>query len=308
MRNEKKIRRGLLLTGGGARGAFQVGALKHLIGELERTYDVVTGFSIGALAGALVAQGDYPRIPEVWENAKSVRDFFGGNLAFFRGLLSMKPLRELMEELLDIEKLRASPTQLVFTTVDLQEGSLVEKNKYSEPLLDWLMASCAIPGIFTPLEIDGHQYVDGGILDTKPLSPAIREGVDEIDVLLCRPLGNWESEHRATTIISCVQRSLELIQAEMIRVDIDRCREINRTIEKWGNLKGSGNIIEGYFLKKAESKDSFPLKELRRVTLNIISPKGNLINVLDFNREKIRDVMDAGYREAVAVFDGGSGS
>ena len=304
MRKKEKMRRGLLLTGGGARGAFQVGALKHLIGELGRTYDVVTGFSIGALAGAMVAQGDYPRVVEVWENARSIRNFFGGNLAFFRGLLSMKPLRDLMEEALDVRKLRASPTQFIFTTVDLQEGRLVEKSKFSEPLLDWLMASCTIPGVFTPLEIDGHQYVDGGILDTKPLSPAIREGVDEIDVLLCRPLTNWATEQRATTIINCVQRSLELIQAEMIRIDIDRCREVNRAIEKWGNLKGGGNIIEGYVLKKAENRDHFPLKELRYVKLNIIDPPGNLINVLDFNQERIRDVMDAGYREAVAVFGG----
>jgi predicted acylesterase/phospholipase RssA len=300
---KKGTKRGLLLTGGGTKGAFQIGALKYMLGELGRTYDMITGFSIGALTGAMVVQRDFDRLVDIWENTRSLRRFFGGNLAFYRGLLSMRPLKRLIEEMLDEVKLRSSPVRFVFTTVDLQEGRLIERNKFSSPLVDWLLASCAIPGVFAPVEIDGHQYVDGGVMATHPLAPAIREGMDEIDLLLCRPLTNWRVENRTVTIFETVQRSLSLIQAEMVRVDINRCREINRAIEKWGNLKGKGNVIEGYILRKAEDRDHFPLRERRYVKLNIIDPPSDLINVLEFNQSRIHFAMEAGYSRARGIFE-----
>lgn len=301
--SENKPKRGLLLTGGGTKGAFQAGALKHLIGDLGRTYDVVTGFSIGALNGALVAQGDFDAMFGLWHGLKSMWDFVGGNpLGFYKGLLTLKPMRHIAESLLDAEKLRSSGTKLVFTTVDLQDGTLVERDENSEPLIDWLMASAAIPGVFPPVEIDGHQYVDGGVLALEPLAPAIHEGVDEIDIILCRPISNWQTEDRFDTLVETTMRSLELVQADAVRVDIRKCRTINDAVHKWSEGKDGVNFIEGYILSKVEQKDIFPLKKLRYIKLNIVEPPPELIGVLEFDREKIHETIDLGYNKAAEVF------
>ncbi|RKZ28841.1 hypothetical protein DRQ36_09845, partial [bacterium] len=271
-RAETKPKRGLLLTGGGAKGAFQIGALKYIIGESVRDYDIVSGFSVGALTGAMVAQGDFELLHEVWAGIQSIRDIFGGNLRFYKGFLTMKPLRKIVEKLLDAEKLRSSGKRFFYFTVDLQNGLLVERDETSEPLTDWLLASATIPGVFQPVEIDGRQYVDGGVMATNPLSPLIREGAEEIDIITCRPVSDWKIEERVETLVEVAIRSLELIQAELVRVDIEKCRLINSTLEKWSGVKDNASFVDEYFLRRAERKSEFPLKEYRRVKLNIIEP------------------------------------
>jgi len=295
-------KRGLLLPGGGTKGAFQAGALKYVIKEMHRQYDVVSGFSIGALNAIGVVQEDFDIVLDLWENAKSISDFFGGNLLFYKGLLSMKPLRKQIEQRMDIEKLRNSPIDFYFSMVDLQKGVLVEKDKFASPLLDWLLASCCIPGIFEPIEIDGHQFVDGGVLATSPLAPLINAGVEEIDVIATRPITNLKSADKPETIIETAQRCLELIQSEMVRLDIDHCRSINEIVGKWGNLKGKGNIIEGIVFHFAEKNKDFPLHEYRPIDVTLIEPKDDFIDILEFDQEKIRTAIGAGYEETKRVF------
>jgi len=300
---EHKHKRGLLLTGGGTKGAFQAGALKYLILEKKRRYDAVAGFSIGALNGAGVAQGDLSMVMDLWENAKSISNFFGGNWAFYKGLLSMKPLRKHLIDRLDIDKLRASPVEFYFSTVDLQKGILIEIDKHKSPLIDWLLASCSIPGVFEPVEIDGHQFVDGGVLATNPLAPLIHAGADEIDVITCRPIYDRSTGKKVETIIETAQRCLELIQSEMVRLDIDRCRQMTETIINWGHMKGGVNIIEGFVLNLAEKRENFPLSHYREVKVNIVEPSEDIIDILEFDADKIKAAMTAGYDEAKRVFD-----
>lgn len=61
---------GLVLAGGGAKGAYQIGAWKAMR-ELGVTFDAITGVSIGAINGALIAQGDFDRAVELWNRARS---------------------------------------------------------------------------------------------------------------------------------------------------------------------------------------------------------------------------------------------
>jgi len=215
----------------------------------------------------------------------------------------MKPLRKQIEKRLNIDRLRSSPIDFIFSAVDLQRGVLIEIDKHKSPLVDWLLASCSIPGVFEPVEIDGHQFVDGGVLATQPLSPLISAGVNEIDIIECRPIINRESPKRAETIIDTAQRSLELVQSEMVRIDVERCNQINETIKKWGYLKGEGNIIEGFVLKLAEKREDFPLRSFREVDITVIEPPGDLIDTLEFDHEKIQKAIALGYDEAKRIFD-----
>ncbi len=301
--HNKKTKRGLLLPGGGTKGAFQAGALKYIDKELGRKYDAVSGFSIGALNAIGIVQQDFDVVLDLWENAKSISDFFGGNILFYKGLMSMKPLRKQIEQRMNIDKLRESPIDFIFSTVDLQKGVLVEKDKFASPLVDWLLASCSIPGAFEPVEIDGHQFVDGGVLATQPLAPLVRLGVDEIDVVATRPLTNLRAKEKPETIIETAQRCLELIQSEMVNIDIDRCRSINEIVSKWGTMKGKGNIVEGILFHFAEKSEDFPLREYRHIEITLVEPQEDFIDILEFDQEKIKKTMEAGYSEAKAVFE-----
>ncbi|HHS51177.1 MAG TPA: patatin-like phospholipase family protein [candidate division Zixibacteria bacterium] len=289
----------LFLSGGGARGAFQVGALKHLIGELGRKYEIVTGFSVGALNGSMVAQGDFNALYELWQGVDSPFDVISGNFMFYKGLLSMKPLRKIIEDYLDIEKLRASEIEFFFSAVDLQKGESVVLNKHSEPLIDWLMASSSIPGVFAPTEIDGRQFVDGGVLATKPLSPAIKAGAEEIDIILCAPLSDWSTQEKFDTILKTSVRSIELQQSEMISADIANCEQINQMLAKWRDVKGEANFVEGFVFERLERKKKLPLGKMRHVKLNIIEPPSDVISIFDFNGEKIKKAIDEGYKKAL---------
>lgn len=300
---DKRPKRGLFLPGGGTKGSFQAGALKYILQELGREYDIVTGFSIGALNSLGVVQQDFDIVLDMWENAKSMTDFFGGNILFYKGLLSMKPLRKQIENRIDIDKIRKSPVEFFFSAVDLQEGVLVEKDKNSSPLIEWLLASCSIPGIFEPIEIDGHQYVDGGVLATEPMSPLIQANVEEIDIVTTRPVKERYSDKRPGTIIETAQRCLELIQSELIRIEIERTKEVNKLFEKWGDFKDDGNIIEEIVFYFAEKKDHFPLREYKKVDITLIEPHESLIDVLEFDHKKIKKALEEGYTEAKRVFD-----
>ena len=300
--NDGRPKRGLFLPGGGTKGAFQAGALEYIIKNMDRNYDIVTGFSIGALNALGIVQQDFDIVLDMWKNAKSMTDFFGGNILFYKGLLSMKPLKKQVEERVDIDKLRESPVSFYFSTVDLQKGVLVEKDKFASPLIDWLLASCSIPGVFEPIEIDGHQYVDGGVLATKPMSPLIRAGVSEIDIVTTRPVWNRKSDQKHESIIETAQRCLELIQSEMIRIEIEHTNEMNKLIEKWGDFKEQGNIIEEIVFHFAEKRDRFPFSEYQKIDITLIEPEGSLINILEFDQKKIKHALDEGYQEAERVF------
>ncbi|MCK5832911.1 patatin-like phospholipase family protein [bacterium] len=289
----------LFLSGGGARGSFQVGALKHLIGDLKRNYSIVSGFSIGALSGSMIAQDDFLGLLDMWQGVDSFFDVIAGNPRFYKGLLSMKPLRKLLEKKIDVEKIRESPVEFFFSAVDLQRGINVQLDKNAEPFMDWLLASASLPGVFPPMEIGGHQYVDGGVLAMKPLAPCIKAGADVIDVILCAPLTDWSTKQKFDTIFENIVRSIELAQTEIIGIDIANCRMINKEVAKWRDVKDEANFIENFVLWKVERKKKFPLGKLRQIELNIIEPPADIIGVLEISKDKIKKAIDLGYKKAV---------
>jgi NTE family protein len=154
---------GLVLGGGGARGSAHVGALRALE---ERGHRVVAlaGCSMGAMVGACYAAGMSPR--RMIELAASVRrrDFL--RPGEHGGLLGSEAIGEFLAEQLpdDFEDLRI-PLQV--TTVDLQQGELVILN--SGPLVPALLASSAIPGLLSPVLVDGRVMGDGGLLNNLPV-------------------------------------------------------------------------------------------------------------------------------------------
>jgi NTE family protein len=197
-----------VLGGGGVLGAAEVGMLQALLEHGVRP-DLVVGTSVGAINGALVAADPTPgtvdRLRGVWEELVSQRIFTGSVLGRARTLVRTRthlhprePLRDLLTEHLPVRtcaELRV-PFQCVAASIEraaehwFTEGALVEA----------VLASCSVPGLLPPVELDGEHYLDGGLVHSIPVGRAVALGADTIFVLhvgridhpLTPPTGPWE--------------------------------------------------------------------------------------------------------------------
>lgn len=179
-------RRALILCGGGARGAMEVG-FYQAITELGLTRDLVGGSSVGALNGACIAAGMSPReLGDLWRRIRR-SDVVGWNWqALWRGggPMTLDPLRRLLRRALPVLRFEDLKLPLVVTTTDLQAGTPAYWHSTGD-LLGPVIASMSLPGIFPPVMIEGRQHVDGGVANNVPFAPALERGAQEMLLILC---------------------------------------------------------------------------------------------------------------------------
>src|SRR3954465_10542550 len=180
-----------VLGGGGVLGAAEVGMLQALF-ERQIRPDVIVGTSVGAINGAFVAADPTPsavdRLREVWEQLASEGIFAGSVLARVGTLLRTRthlhprePLRELLSAHLPVQtfaELRV-PFQCVAASIE----RAAEQWFSDGPLVEAVLASCAVPGLLPPVEIEGEHYLDGGLVHSIPVGRAVALGADTIYVL-----------------------------------------------------------------------------------------------------------------------------
>ncbi|HOM43280.1 MAG TPA: patatin-like phospholipase family protein [Bacillota bacterium] len=203
---------GLALEGGGVRGAFHMGAYKAL---LEEGYEFggVTGTSIGALNGAIIAQGDFEAGYKLWESMdapllfdieeeqyrklidrKIDRELLFklaarmGEILENKGIDTSK-IRQVLESIINEEKLRKSNTDFGLVTVSITDLKPLELYKEDIPegkMIDYLMASASFPG-FKLNPIGDKYYIDGAFYDNCPINLLARKGYK--DIIAVRTLG-----------------------------------------------------------------------------------------------------------------------
>lgn len=165
---------GLVLGSGSARGWAHIGVLRALI-EAGIVPDVVCGCSIGALVGAAYANGDLDRLESwvrqlTWQHVLGLMDFsFNGG-----GLLKGDRLMAFFESHFSDRDITAAPVPFACVATELATGREVWLREGS--LAAAVRASCALPGLFTPVLREDRLLVDGGLVDPVP-------------VTLCRALG-----------------------------------------------------------------------------------------------------------------------
>lgn len=199
---------GLVFAGGGAKGAYEMGVWKALR-DMDIPICAVVGASIGALNGALLAQGDFDKAMRVWRDismeqvldlGKPLEGGGNGNLLDFRNLevvareaiakrgLDTTPLRQLIQSVVDEEAVRASSVDLGVTLFSLTSHASVEVFLEDIPqgqLADYLLASASFP-IFRKTEIGEEAYVDGGVGNNMPTGMLIGRGIQHIiEVDIC---------------------------------------------------------------------------------------------------------------------------
>lgn len=205
---------GVVLEGGGARGAYQIGVYKALIEEGIEVKGIA-GTSVGALNGAILVQGDFDKAYEIWENIsysrvikasdEEIEKFKKGKLdredillliQRLRGIireggLDITPLRNLLEEVLDEEKIRNSGKDFAIVTVSLSDLKPMELYIEDIPygkLIDYLMASAYLP-VFKREKIDGKSFLDGGVYNNLPANLLIDKGYKDLIIIRTRSFG-----------------------------------------------------------------------------------------------------------------------
>jgi len=230
----KKI--GLTFAGGGARGAYQIGAWKALreLG-IDKLISAYSGASVGSLNAVLFAMGDYELAKNVWlgleKNSvfqvekKIYRRVFKEKLKFLnRGVYNTKLLEKLMDETIDYGKIRDKEIFITTTYLGGPESTFFDllRTNYKhyfksdkqisyhhlnqlsdENVRRTMLASCAIPIAFKPVTIGNDTYYDGGLLDNTPYQPLIDYGCDVIIVIdLFKVKFLRKKEDRGTKIIT----------------------------------------------------------------------------------------------------------
>ncbi len=183
----KRYKTGLVLSGGGARGFAHLGVMAALQEKGIRP-DVISGVSAGAIAGSFIASG---KSPEATMKLLQRRSFFKLTKIHFPvdGLLKLDGLRELIRDEITYKNIEELPLPLFIAVANLQKGSVEYRN--TGPLDKTVLASSSIPVLFSPVEMDGESYVDGGLIDNIPVEP-IKNDCERIIVVNISPLNPRE--------------------------------------------------------------------------------------------------------------------
>ena len=179
---------GLALGGGGARGLAHIGVLKAL-DAANIPIDVITGASIGGAIAAAYAMGKSPVEIETvamrYANPMQLMRLMDPS-PFQRGFLQGKRVRAVLESIIGAQSTFANTRiPLALTAVDLPRGQLVILRDGS--LLDAVMATSAVPGLWPPVPHGDAQLVDGGILNNLPVDVARQMGADVIIAVSVAP-------------------------------------------------------------------------------------------------------------------------
>lgn len=196
---------GLVLEGGGAKGAFQIGAWKALK-ELGIEIQGISGTSVGALNGAIIAQDEFEKCYDIWYNMSPSKvinideriyekllkfDITPDNLGYIIGHLKIilnergldvTPLRNLLKKYINEDIIRNSKKDLGIVTIsisDLRPLEVFIENIPNGQLIDYLMASAYFPA-FRMKKLHGKLYLDGGLYDNLPIRLLLSKGYKDL--------------------------------------------------------------------------------------------------------------------------------
>ena len=204
-----KEKRAVVLAGGGARGAYQIGVWQALK-KIGYRPDIVAGTSVGALNGAMMVQGDFTIARSLWQNismeqvlslkydTSSLKGSMNTAFLFLRELMQAggadySPLKELLLANINEEKVRKSRIEFGFVTVSfpaLKPVCLFKEDVNKGELVDYLLASSACFPAMRAHKIGTQEYIDGGYFDNAPIELAIKKGATEIVVVNLDAVGH----------------------------------------------------------------------------------------------------------------------
>lgn len=255
----------LVLGGGGAKGAYQIGAMRAL-DDLGIACGSVYGTSIGAINAAMYAQGAADRAAALWQNlslsdlltpesraladsAESLFDHPERMLDFITRHAQKKgidtaPFRALIAENVDEARIRRSGVRLGMVTTRFPSMQQVEKrlsDMEEGSLIDWLMATSACFPVFPMVRIGEERYIDGGFCDNVPVDMAVMDGAKRIIAI---DIGRSQShtQYARHPNITYIRASHPLGGLLTFDPEISRRNEVigyNDTMRAFGRMRGT---------------------------------------------------------------------
>jgi len=319
----------LVMSGGGARGSFELGVIDYLIRDQGLDFNVITGVSTGALNAAILAQGEghsglveaVELIKEIYFSIEGHRDIYlkRGTARYFdldtdlddllgsissTSVYDLSPLERLLRTHLDVEKLRISGRHLRVGAVSLQSGQYESVDASSDAIRDYVYASAAIPVFFEPVSINGTQYVDGGVRNITPLQDAFDvlktishpDNEHAIYVVLATPLNVDERVNfEADDVLDVVKRTADIMTAEIYKNDLKQAELVNKMVqlihtEEWDREELSERDLEEF-------------ADMLHANMLVFAPEESLIDPLDFSPDRIRASFEAGREIAAGVME-----
>lgn len=211
----KRKKTALVLSGGGARGAYEAGVWQAL-SELGIEIDIVTGASVGSINGAMVCQGDLDATVSLWKEIETHMIFdvpegsqpidYAKEIVVNHGAGSSR-LKELLEQYIDEDKIRRSPIEYGLVVVEfanLKPHFLFKEDIPKGKLIDYIMASSSVFPAIHAYEIDGKEYIDGGYGDVLPIDMAMQKGAEQVIAVKLNALGviNSDSIKNAPNLVT----------------------------------------------------------------------------------------------------------
>lgn len=276
----------LVLSGGGTKGAFEVGAEQVLREEGGFEWERIFGVSVGALNGALLAQGEYQRLREVWRTIRQEDVYrkvwwpiIAWRLAVQRktGIYDGSALRKTIEKHVGGRPFR---TPFYVGRVSLTSGDYetVSSDVPERDMLDAIWHSATMPVIWQP--IGKGAWVDGGLRNVTPLGDALEHNPTALVVINCSP-DEPERSEPPKDIIAATKRSIYDIATNEIMVnDVREFFRINQLVRQ--------ARTKGFTL---ERPDGTPFHDY---DIAVIKPRVPLGDTLDFSREVIEQRFAAG--------------
>ena len=267
------MKRAIVLSGGGAKGAYELGVWKALR-KLGIDFDIVTGTSIGALNGAMMVQNDYAKCLKTWYfmnydyvskmeikgkfssptgRKEIIKKYTKGALT---GGLEMDGLKEIIDYSIDTDVFLNSNIDygLVTTTFPAFKGKFVKKSDMNKDnIKDYLLASASCFPAFKPTKIKNTLYIDGGYTDNIPINLAIDLGADEVIVVDMGAIGINKKNVKKDIPITVIKPSSKL--GNLLVFEKDYTREYmklgyNDTMKLYSKFEGNKYTFKPGSLKR----------------------------------------------------------
>jgi predicted acylesterase/phospholipase RssA len=381
---EQRERTALILSGGGAYGAYEVGIMLGLFqgaapvaGNAPLAVDVFSGTSVGAFNAAMMttapevsSQTAIERLRTVWtdqisdqpsrcgngvyrirgnplrfanpscftrspvepfltfaDDAMRLSSYFvgrgasllsgPGNIAqrLLQSIdvstwISIEPFHELIRSVLDLDAINRSDKILRIAATDWTTGIakiFSNSDMRGEFGRRTVQASAAIPAIFPPVTINGHVYIDGGVVENTPLQPAIDAGATMLHVIYVDPDSSEIPAQHIGDSLGAFQRVYQLLLAAKTNEDIATALWVNEGIEAL-EFAASGQDLSNNEVKSFVRAAGHILKKMKqgqkysKLTIHRYHPHDELggpFAMLDFGRHVIERLIRRGYYDAV---------
>ncbi len=199
-------KRAIVLSGGGTKGAYEIGVWRALK-ELDIRYEIVTGTSTGSINAALMVMGDYEKAESLWKNivmgnlmtetrtaGRSIKGFFQTVLSpkefmkskMIEGSVDNAPFLDFVEKNIEEDVIRSSAIDygLVMVRAKDRKGYAVSKKEIPDgKMKDYIIASSSVYPIFPMHQIGEEYFIDGMYHDNLPIDLAISMGAEELIVV-----------------------------------------------------------------------------------------------------------------------------